>query len=181
MTRTLEPINTYDVQAALRREHFLAQHQYPFLVHALGTLQNLDPAKVDDLTTDRLLLERPRQSLGDSMLVAELAPKDPDQDIVTIGVAPSCDVLLDDASVSKRHAWFECIDEGNGDVWRLWDDDSSAGTQVNSEPLQPRVPRVLTSGDQITLGYVELMFFTSDAFYDLIHGLYASAPSQIVR
>ena len=71
-----EPINTYDVQAALRREHFLAQHPYPFLVHALGALQNLDPAKVDELTTDRLLLERPRQTLGDSMLVAELAPPD---------------------------------------------------------------------------------------------------------
>ncbi len=177
MTRTLEPINTYDVQAALRREHFLAQHPYPFLVHALGALQSLDPAKVDELTTDRLLLERPRQTLGESMLVAELAPKDPDQDIVTIGVAPSCDVILDDASVSKRHAWFECVNN----AWRIWDDDSSAGTQVNSEPLQPRAPRVLSSGDQITLGYVELMFFTNDAFYDLIHGLYASAASQVVR
>jgi pSer/pThr/pTyr-binding forkhead associated (FHA) protein len=176
MPRTLEPINTYDVQAALRREHFLAQHPYPFLVHAIGALQNLDPAKVDELTTDRLLLERPRQTLGESMLVAELAPKDQDQDIVTIGVAPSCDVILDDASVSKRHAHFECVDE----TWRLWDDDSSAGTQVNSEPLQPRAPRVLNSGDQITLGYVELMFFTNEAFYDLIHGLYASAPSQVV-
>lgn len=176
-SRTLEPIHTYDVHAALRREHFLAQHPYPFLVHAVGALTSLDPARVDDLTTDRLLLERPRQSLGESMLVAELAPKDPDQDIVTIGVAPSCDVILDDASVSKRHAWFE----SSGDTWRIWDDDSSAGTQVNSEPLQPRTPRALSSGDQITLGYVEVMFFTASAFYELIHGLYASAPSQIVR
>lgn len=174
--RTLEPINLYDARAALRREHFLAQHPYPFLVHALGALQSLDPTKVDDLTTDRLLLERPRQSLGDSMLVAELAPKDADQDIVTIGVASSCDVILDDASVSKRHAWFECVDN----VWRIRDDDSSAGTQVNSEPLQPRIPRPLQSGDQITLGYVEVMFFTSEAFYELIHGLYANNGSPVI-
>lgn len=174
--RVLEPIQRWSTAATLRREHFLAQHTHPFLVHALGTLTKLDPSKVDDLTTDRLVVERPRQMLGDAMMVVELAPRDIDQNRITIGVTPGCDVVLDDASVSKRHAWFDSV----GETWRIWDDDSSAGTQVNGEGLAARTPRVLTSGDTIALGYVEVMFFTTESFYELIRGLYSTAAGAVI-
>jgi hypothetical protein len=174
MPTTLQPIDTYDKAASLRREHFLSQHPYPFLVHATGELQALDPGKRDDLTSDRLVLERPREALHESMQVARLVPRDLDNDRVTIGVATTCDVLLDDASVSKRHAWFE---EVQG-AWQICDADSSAGTQVNNDPIEPGTARVLVSGDRITLGYVEMMFLAPEGFYDLIRGLFASEASR---
>lgn len=174
---TLSPIDRYDKAANLRREHFLSQHPYPFLVHATGELHGLDPERRDDLTSDRLVLERPRQALHESMQVAAVVPRDLDSDRVTIGVSTTCDVLLDDASVSKRHAYFEELDG----VWRIFDADSSAGTQVNNEPLEPGASRVLVSGDRITLGYVEMMFLAPEGFYDLISGLFATEISRARR
>lgn len=171
---TLQPIETFDTVATLRREHFLGRYPHPFLVHATGELQKLDPTRRDDLTSDRLVLEGPRKALHESMLVAPLVPRDLDADRITIGVATVCDIVLDDASISKRHAWFE---PGDADSWRLHDADSSAGTQVNSDPVLPGAPVSLTSGDRIMLGYVELMFLTPDSFYDLVRGLFASDTS----
>jgi hypothetical protein len=170
----LQPIQTYAQMAMLKREHFVVRFAHPFLVQAVGGLQRLDPSRRDDLTSDRLVLEGPRTALHESMEVAELAPRDPDQDIITIGVATTCDVVLDDTSVSKRHAWFQRTD----DVWRIWDGDSSAGTQVNGQLVLPGYPRALASGDRVILGYVDLMFITSEGFYDLIYGLFGAEAEQ---
>ncbi len=166
----LQAIEAYDQAAKLHREHFLARHPHPFLVHATGELQKLDPTRRDDLTSDRLVLETPRKALHEAMLAAPLVPRELHASRVTIGVAMTCDIILDDASVSKRHAWFE---RGDDERWRICDADSSAGTQVNNAPLDPGIPHALGSGDRITLGYVEVMFLASDGFYELIRGLFA--------
>ena len=166
----LRPIESFAAHAGLRREHFVGTHPHPFLVHASGELTKLDPRRRDDLTTDRLMVVAPRASLQQAMLVAPVVARDVDADRVTIGVATACDIVLDDASVSKRHAYFT----ERGGVWQLTDADSSAGTQVNSHPLQPGAPRELASGDRITLGYVELVFLTPDSFHELVHGLFGS-------
>ena len=165
----LEPIESFAPSAKLRREHFVSTHPHPFLVHASGELTKLDPSHRDDLTTDRLMVEAPRAALQASMLVAPVVSRDIDADRVTIGVAAACDIVLDDASVSKRHAYFA----ERGGVWVLVDADSSAGTQVNNQPLTPGTPHELVSGDRITLGYVELTFLAPEGFHDLVHGLLA--------
>ena len=166
----LQSIETFAGVAELKREHFVGTHPHPFLVHASGELTKIDPSRRDDLTTDRLMVEKPRQALQQGILVAPVVGKDIDVDRVTIGVATGCDIVLDDASVSKRHAYFT---EANGG-WRITDADSSAGTQVNNQPLAPGVPCELVSGDRITLGYVELTFLAPLGFYELVHGLFAS-------
>jgi len=168
----LEPIESFAPVANLRREHFVSTHPHPFLVHASGESTKLDPRKRDDLTTDRLMVVAPSASLVQAMLVAPVVSRDVDAGRVTIGVATACDIVLDDASVSKRHAYFT---EQEG-VWQLTDSDSSAGTQVNSQPLAPGAPRELASGDRITLGYVDLMFLLPESFHALVHGLFGAAP-----
>jgi hypothetical protein len=167
----LDPIETFDRFAKLERPHFIAQHPNPFLVQATGESTKLDPKRRNDLTTDRLVLEKPRKALHEAMLVAPLVPRDLDADRVTIGVATTCDIVLDDASVSKRHAWFS---ENASGTWTITDADSSAGTQVNNHPLAPGEPRALVSGDRITLGYVDLMFLAPDGFHDLVRGLFTT-------
>lgn len=166
----LRPIESFSADGKLRREHFVATHPHPFLVHASGELTKLDPSRRDELTTDRLMVEAPRAALSQAMLVAAVLARDVDAGRVTIGVATSCDIVLDDASVSKRHAYFA----EKGGTWQITDADSSAGTLVNSHPLAPGAPRELVSGDRITLGYVELTFLSPESFHDLVHGLFAS-------
>lgn len=169
MAVVLQPIQTFEAVATLKREHFVSTHPHPFLVHASGELTKLDPSRRDDLTTDRLMVEAPRAALQQGILVAPIVGKDIDADRITIGVATACDIMLDDASVSKRHAYFT---ERDG-VWLIIDADSSAGTQVNSHPLSPGAPQELVSGDRITLGYVELTFLGPVGFHELVHGLFS--------
>lgn len=166
----LAAIESFATVAKLKRGHFVGTHPHPFLVHASGELTKLDPRRRDDLTTDRLMVEKPRAALQQSMLVAPVVPRDIDAGRVTIGVATACDIVLDDASVSKRHAYFT---EKNG-AWHITDADSSAGTQVNNQPLSPGAPHALASGDRITLGYVELTFLGPEGFHELVHGLFGT-------
>jgi hypothetical protein len=70
---------------------------------------------------------------------------------VTIGRSRDCDVTLDDANVSRRHAELRL----EGSAWVVADLGSTNGVKVNGhrvsqQPLQP--------GDEITLGLERLTF-----------------------
>lgn len=168
----MNPIHSYDHAARMRREDFVRQYPHPFLVYAGGELHPVDPSKSDSHTVDRLVLEGPREALAKQFFVAELVPRvsplrvEADR-LITIGISQACDVILDDTSVSKQHAWFDRA----GEIWRLWDNDSVAGTQVNNEPVRPGSPRELTSGALLSFGYVDLMFLGADGFHELVSGL----------
>jgi pSer/pThr/pTyr-binding forkhead associated (FHA) protein len=74
-----------------------------------------------------------------------------DQDVLHVGRSPSADVVLDDATVSRRHA---VIARQDGQTVLL-DDRSRHGVLVNGE----RVGRaVLQNGDTIHLGSVVMRF-----------------------
>jgi len=69
-----------------------------------------------------------------------------------IGRSSSCDVVLHDASVSRRHAE---IRPSRG-TFRIKDLGSSTGTSVNGKTVKDEVP--LERGDEIRLGGVVLVF-----------------------
>ena len=78
-----------------------------------------------------------------------------DRPVLHVGRSPSADIVLDDASVSRRHAVL--VREGENTV--LLDDRSRHGVIVNGE----RVGRaVLRSGDDIRLGGVPLRYLEVD-------------------
>jgi pSer/pThr/pTyr-binding forkhead associated (FHA) protein len=70
---------------------------------------------------------------------------------VTIGRLPECDVVVDDAGVSRQHARIRRTEGG----FVLTDLGSTNGTMVNGEPIQEHV---LEHGDRITIGETELEF-----------------------
>lgn len=65
------------------------------------------------------------------------------------------DQVLDDASVSRMHARFSLDREGKMTVRDL---NSSNGTWLNGERLQPNESRVLQQGDHVRLGRMEFLF-----------------------
>jgi FHA domain len=84
--------------------------------------------------------------VGDEVLLVAL-----DRPVLHLGRSPSADIVLDDATVSRRHA---VIAQQDGDTVLL-DDRSRHGVLVNGE----RVGRaVLHSGDTIHLGSVVMRF-----------------------
>lgn len=77
-------------------------------------------------------------------------------DKVTIGRNPKCDICLDDSSISRHHA--EIIKRD--DYFSITDLGSSNGTRVNSVPLHKFVPRPLYENDSISLGSINLIFYS---------------------
>jgi pSer/pThr/pTyr-binding forkhead associated (FHA) protein len=74
-----------------------------------------------------------------------------DRDVLHIGRSPSADIVLDDATVSRRHAVIARQDGATV----LLDDRSRHGVLVNGE----RIGRaVLRHGDEIHLGAVQLRY-----------------------
>jgi FHA domain len=77
-----------------------------------------------------------------------------DQDCTTAGRHPSSDILLDDITVSRRHAEIHCLDHG----YRIVDVGSTNGTYVNRRLVDSYV---LAPGDQIQIGKFSMQFVTS--------------------
>lgn len=69
-----------------------------------------------------------------------------------LGRSQECDVVLDDSSVSRRHAELR----PRGEQWVLEDLRSTNGVRVNGATV--RAPRVLRSGDRVELGSTEMVF-----------------------
>lgn len=77
---------------------------------------------------------------------------DLDQTTIRVGREPGMDVVIDNPSVSRRHA--EIRREGDG--WVLEDLDSSNGTFLHGERVD--APRPLQPGDEIGFGKFSLVF-----------------------
>ena len=76
-----------------------------------------------------------------------------DKPVVTIGRAPTNDVVLDAGFVSQRHATIE----RRGTAIVVMDLGSTNGTKVNGQRLRPRIPMQLTSpSDEIQIGNMTL-------------------------
>jgi pSer/pThr/pTyr-binding forkhead associated (FHA) protein len=69
----------------------------------------------------------------------------------TIGRSRECDVVIDDANVSRKHAEVRRTIEG----WAVVDLGSTNGVKVNGRRVHEAV---LSPGDKIALGLIELGF-----------------------
>lgn len=74
-----------------------------------------------------------------------------DQRVVVIGRSSECEVRLDDANVSRRHAEVRRI----GDGYSLVDLGSTNGTEVNGQRIQETA---LMNGDVIAVGTTRITF-----------------------
>jgi hypothetical protein len=71
---------------------------------------------------------------------------------VTLGRSRQCDVMVDDANVSRQHAEIRA----RGGSWVVTDLDSTNGSRLNGRTLSQ--PTVLKPGDEIELGTTTLTF-----------------------
>src|SRR6266699_5688051 len=97
-------------------------------------------------------------------------------DVITIGRAPSNDVVIDDPTVSAQHAVLTKLPSG----YRLKDLGSSNGTQINGFSI---TEAGLKDGAEIRFGYVTGVFREAIASIDEARRLQVSSehdrPAQI--
>ena len=75
-----------------------------------------------------------------------------DQDTLTIGRSPDCDIFLDDITVSRRHALL--VRRGSG--YAIEDQGSLNGTFVNRRRAESM--QQLEDGDEVQIGKYKLTF-----------------------
>lgn len=83
---------------------------------------------------------------------------------ITIGRTGNNDIVLDDASVSRFHAWIEHLDEG----WSLFDAGSRNGSTVGGRKIVPKAAAALNNGLQVRIGALSLTYYTAQGFLEML-------------
>ncbi|MCP3103483.1 FHA domain-containing protein [Myxococcus sp. K15C18031901] len=85
---------------------------------------------------------------------------------ITVGRTGNNDVVLDDGSVSRFHAWFARDEAQAG--FLLTDAGSKNGSFLGGVRLTPRKPVPLEDGARLRFGQVELAFYTPGGFVRML-------------
>jgi pSer/pThr/pTyr-binding forkhead associated (FHA) protein len=85
---------------------------------------------------------------------------------VTVGRTSNNDLPVEDASVSRFHAWFQRQDEGA--PWCVVDAGSKNGTRVNGKALEAKKALALSNGMKIRVGHVDLTFYDAAGFLKML-------------
>ncbi|MBR4451785.1 MAG: FHA domain-containing protein [Clostridia bacterium] len=100
------------------------------------------------------LLRRKNQPLGNVRLINtingdsyEITGRE-----TSVGCFKDCDIILNYPTVAKHHAVIKC----GRDSWSIIPVSSDAPVSLNSSPVEKSA--IITAGDRITLGKIDLLF-----------------------
>ena len=85
-----------------------------------------------------------------------------------MGRLPDCELIVDDPSVSKRHALLRWDTVQGG--CSIQDLGSMNGTFVNTKELQKSEERLLADGDALAFGDREFLYFSTESLYQQLAG-----------
>jgi hypothetical protein len=131
---------------------------------------NAGPIKTQMMGSDRTVMARADSiSQGalallfqfEDLIVATLPPMEVVNEL-TVGRLPDCDLILDEPSVSKRHASLRW-DSAAGHC-TLQDLGSTNGTYLNTATIKQRAV-VLKDGDIVSFGEAQFWFIWTDTLY----------------
>lgn len=88
----------------------------------------------------------------------------PFSDMITVGRTPNNDVVLNDITVSRFHAYFK----QKGKSWVVCDAGSKNGTRVNGVRLEKRKEQPVEDGAQVRIGDIETTFHLRDSLYEIL-------------
>jgi len=120
--------------------------------------RTLESPKKEKLVDELLLMVRN----FDDLVVSTLPPLGAAADLA-VGRLPDCELIIDEPSVSKRHAMLRWDTVQGG--CSIQDLGSMNGTFVNTKPMEKSEERLLADGDHLAFGDPEFLYFSSDSLY----------------
>ena len=130
-----------------------------------STLVHIDPSTIQDPKDDDILVTRP---LNRPMWVPLMkGPGTPREQPISIGRFADCDVVINDYTISKNHAFF-AIDPILKH-YRVLDSGSTNGTSVGDVELEHGQRAIIECGGQVTFGRLIFRFFTAQGFWRYLH------------
>ena len=130
---------------------------------AIGAQLTLGSSKKETVADDLLLMVRG----FDDLVVCTLPPLGASAEL-TVGRLPDCELIIDEPSVSKRHALL-CWDAVQGGC-SLRDLGSMNGTFINTVEVQQGDERLLADGDALAFGDPEFLYFLTESLYEQLAG-----------
>ncbi len=91
------------------------------------------------------------------------------KDHISLGRTRTNDIQIDDPVISKFHAYFRL--DAHGAVESIVDAESTNGTFVNDQRLDPKQAVPLADGDRVRFGKLSFRFCTAEGFYDLLSAI----------
>ena len=171
----MQSINEFRSAASLETEQsFVAKYPRPVLLFNLTPADQTARSFKTSFTRDMparpvggtiritpTMLSKPE--LRAAML--EKSTRNPYTDRIFVGRTPTNDVVVAHHSVSKSHAFFECLPGG---MWHITDNGSRNGTMVRGEPIPPN-QRVSVAGETtIVFGFYPVVLMDPAALYSLL-------------
>jgi pSer/pThr/pTyr-binding forkhead associated (FHA) protein len=153
------------------REAVLKAVSWPVLVWESPPPQKDPHLRFARSTLSNIQFSRPAIS---EPLVLELRQRTPKVEEVTLGRSPDCDIVIEDATVSRLHAVFR--KEPHTGMWHVVDAESHNGTFQAGVLIVPGRPTPLFERASLRFGAVEMAFLQAPAFEQYVH---ARARSQV--
>lgn len=151
---------------SLSLEDFLHDHPDPYLISEVGEATS-------GMGMFQTVSAQPRCSESAEEWAAYCVTKSERngfKNMITVGRASNNDIVLDEPSVSKFHAYLKVGPKG----WLLCDAGSKYGTALNGIRIASNKPVELESGALVSLGTgFVLAFHTPEALYNLLRALRA--------
>lgn len=99
----------------------------------------------------------------DELVVATLPPMRGTDELV-VGRMPSCDLVINDPSVSKEHARLRW--QARTDTCTVVDLGSMNGTQLNGHPLEPNAEFYVQDGDLVRFGDADFAYLLAKSLWE---------------
>jgi hypothetical protein len=91
-------------------------------------------------------------------------PGAPFSDMITVGRTANNDLVLNDVTVSRFHAYFRAADG----AWRVCDAGSKNGTKLAGKALEARKEVAIHAGQAVTFGDIQVTFYPAAELYELL-------------
>jgi DNA-binding NtrC family response regulator len=99
----------------------------------------------------------------------------PASGVLEVGRSTMCDLVIEHASVSRRHALLQIA------PLQITDHDSRNGTRVRGEPIAPGVPAAFAVGEIVTLGHISLAVHRKHVTEELGGSAHRSSSETLIR
>jgi pSer/pThr/pTyr-binding forkhead associated (FHA) protein len=97
--------------------------------------------------------------------------------LVTLGRVPDCDIVIEDAIVSRTHALFR--QEPHTGMWHVVDAESHNGTFLAGALIVPGRPMPLFERAALRFGGVEVAFLQASAFEQYVQARALPPPVRL--
>lgn len=154
------------VRRAATQADFLSHFPAPWLVWEPGVWQPTSNRSAQEVTRISSLNAATARPVAGDALCFQLALGAP----LKVGRAPGCDVLINDATVSREHLWLEA--PAGSERWSVKAQPGASAALLDGQPLPPGLAQPLRPGGTLRLGDVTLTYLDAP-------GLAARLDAQI--